>query len=310
MRSDELDRALGPTPQSFADRMDQTLLHLEEEKPVKRIAFGTVLIAAVLALALGTTAYAVVSQGLEWYYNNRFTAYQQYEPEKHSAIMVHLQTEVSQKPVDDPDINIAVTEASWAPEQNVLVVSLEATAADPEKNELHPMWNLDADGSYVGPENLAAYADDEEARAVHWLWTEDGMGPVAEMVAPGKQLLLLRTSEVYLDDIHLMGDMSSADEYVSEDGAVHTVLEIRMDDYFDPNFGARVQEQIKASPELADHWNRRLKDVERFRQIISEDEDGVVTLRVPYTVTYYTDDDAQLYTGGRQGEVQFEMKFR
>lgn len=310
MRSEELDRAFGPTPQSFAERMEQTLLNLEEEKPVKRIAFGTVLIAALLALALGTTAYAVVSQGLEWYYNNRFTAYQQYEPEKHSAIMEHIQTEVTQKPTDDPDINITVTETSWAPEQNVLVVSLAATAADPETAELHPMWNLDADGSYVGPENLDAYAEDEEARAVHWLWTEKGMGPVEEMVAPGKQLLLLSASEVYLDNIHLMGDMSSTDEYVSEDGTVHTVLEIRMDDYFNQSYAAKVQEMIKASPELADRWNRRLEEVQRFRQIISEDEDGVVTLRVPYTVAPYTDDDAQLYTGGRRGEVQFELKFR
>ena len=32
MRSEELDRALGATPQSFARRMEGTLLELKEEK--------------------------------------------------------------------------------------------------------------------------------------------------------------------------------------------------------------------------------------------------------------------------------------
>lgn len=276
MRSDELDRALGATPRSFADRMDRTLLELKEEKEVKRFAFRTVLIIALVTALLGTTAFALVSQGLEWYYSNRFTAYRELEPEKYAAIMDNLQEQPAQTPVDDPQVRIAVTEVSWAREQNVLVVSLEASAADPEHTELHPRWNLDADGSYVGKKNLAPYADDEEARTEHWLWTEAGYGPVAEMVAPGKQLLLLETGSVCLGELPLLGDGSSMDAYVAEDGTVHTVLEIRL-----------AEGALDAAAQA-----------------------DAVTLRIPYTVTPYTEDDEQLCCGGRSGEVQFELKIR
>lgn len=310
MRSEDLDRALGATPQSFADRMDQTLLGLKEEKEMKRAAFRTVMVFALVTALLCTTAFALVSQGLEWYYSNRFTAYQKYEPEKHNAIMKNLQTEVPQTPANDPEINISVTETSWSPEQNVLVVSIVASPIDPESTELHPMGNLDQDGSYVSKDDLALYAGDEEARAEHWLWTEDGHGPVNEMVAPGKQLLLLDADAIYLDDIHLLGDMSSTDAYVTEEGAVHTVLEIRMGDYFDPDFAEIIQQQIASSPDSAEYLTRRLAEVERFRQIIAEDEDGVVTLTIPYTVTAYTEDDELLYNGGRNGELHFDLKIR
>ena len=87
-----------------------------------------------------------MSQGLEWDYTTRVSAYQQYEPEKYEAIMSHLQTDLPQT-VSDPDIHLAVQEASWAAEEKVLVISLVATPADPEHYELHPMWNLDADGA-------------------------------------------------------------------------------------------------------------------------------------------------------------------
>lgn len=313
MRREDLDRALGQTPQSFSDRMDQTLLSLKEEEKVKRIAFRTVMVFALITVLLCTTACALVSQGLDWYYNNRFTNLQKYEPEKYNAIMNNLQTEVPQTPAEDPEINISVNETSWAPEQNVLVVSVLATAANPEAFELHPMWNLDADGSYVGKENLELYAnadEDGEDRAEHWLWTKKGFGPVAEMVAPGKQLLLLEAEHLYLGDIPVTGDRSSMDAYVTEDGAVHVVLDIDLQCYFDPTYPDYVQEMIKKSPDMADYWNNRLAEIERTRKIISEDEDGVITLTLPYTVTTYTDDDQQLYTGGRNGEIHFDLKIR
>lgn len=308
MRSEDLDRIFGATPQSFADRMDQTLLGLKEEKEVKRFAFRTVMVFALITVLLCTTAFALVTQGLEWYYNNRFTAYQEHEPEKHNAIMENLQTEVPQAPVNDPDVNISVAETSWSLEQNVLVVSLVASPVDPAATELHPMDHLDADGSYMGKDYPVEPGSEE--RNEHWLWTEAGHGPVAEMIAPGKQLLLLSGTNIYLDDIHLLGDMSSYDVYVSEDGAVHTVIEIRMEDFFDPAYADMAQEQIETYPDRADFWINRLAEVERFRQIINDDEDGVITLRIPYTVTAYSEDDDQLYYGGRDGEVQFELKIR
>lgn len=308
MRRESLDRAIGPTPPSFSGRMEQTLRTLKEEKEVKRTGFRIIMVFAIIAVLSCTTACALVSRGLEWYYNNRFTAYQEHEPDKYHAIISHLQTEVPQSAAQDPDIRISVDEVSWVPEDHILVVSVTAAAANPEACELHPMWNLDADGSYVGKEHLGEYAEDEEARGEHWLWTGHGYGPVAEMVAPGKQLLLLEAEEIRLEALRLLGDMSSTDAYVTEDGAVNVVIELRLAQFFDPTFPDTVAQRIKETPEYAANWQQLLSDWEHFQQLLRVHEDGVVTLTLHYTVTTYSEDDVALYTGGRKGEIQFDVK--
>lgn len=308
MRRESLDRAIGPTPPSFSGRMEQTLRTLKEEKEVKRTGFRIIMVFAIIAVLSCTTACALVSRGLEWYYNNRFTAYQEHEPDKYHAIISHLQTEVPQSAAQDPDIRISVDEVSWVPEDHILVVSVTAAAANPEACELHPMWNLDADGSYVGKEHLGEYAEDEEARGEHWLWTGHGYGPAAEMVAPGKQLLLLEAEEIRLEALRLLGDMSSTDAYVTEDGAVNVVIELRLAQFFDPAFPDTVAQHIKETPEYAANWQQLLSDWEHFQQLLRVHEDGVVTLTLPYTVTTYSEDDVALYTGGRKGEIQFDVK--
>ena len=197
MWNEWLDRAFGSTPESFTRRIDQTLLKLEEETQMKRFTLRTVLMTALIIALLGGIACAVISQGIEWYYSNRFTAYQQYEPEKHEAIMTHIQSVQTQDAADDPLVKVEVREASWVPEHKVLVVSLAAVPRNDRAFELHPRWNLDADGSYVGKENLADYADDPEARGEHWLMTAKGFGPVKDVMSdPAKQLLLFAASEI------------------------------------------------------------------------------------------------------------------
>ena len=168
MRKEDLDRALGQTPQSFTEAMDRTLHGLKEEKDVKRVAFRTVILVAVIILLLCATAFALMGQGLEWYYNNIFTAYQEHEPEKHQAIMQNLQTDLPQAKVEDPEIAIAVTEASWAQEQNALVMVITASPLHPEQVELHPINALDADGGYGDPDCR------EEHVMEHMLWTTAG----------------------------------------------------------------------------------------------------------------------------------------
>lgn len=303
MRSEELDRALGETPPSFVHRMDQTLRGLKEEKEMKRVAFRTVVLVTLITLLLCATAIALVSQGLEWYYNNRFTAYQENEPEKHDAIMEHLQTELPQTAPDDPDIQISVTEASWAQEQNVLVISLLATARYPEQSELHPMWNLDADGSYVGDSAPDDVTEDGEDRSEHWLWTPDGFGPVDEMVAPGKQLLLLDCGTPYLDGLSLDLVGASMDAYVNEDGAVHTVLELSLD-FLQDDYIEKQRQRLAENPE----FTFLLKNIETAQELQQRLQGASsVTCTVPYTVTYYTEDDMLLYTGGRTEEISFTL---
>lgn len=84
------------------------------------------------------------------------------------------------------------------PEKRALTLSIAAVPKEPDQVELHPMWNLDADGSYVG-DSLEDYEDDGEARAEHWLWTAKGCGPVTEfMENPSKKLMLFEADEVYI----------------------------------------------------------------------------------------------------------------
>lgn len=313
----KLDRqrlqTLYPQPtNAFACRMEQLVHSLpaqKEETKVKRLAVSTVLAWVLLAALLCATAYAVINYGMEWYYNNRFTAYQEHEPEKYAAIMEHIQSDVPQRVTGDSLINIQVEEASWAAEKNVLVVSLKATPKESEAYELHPMWNLDADGAYVGEGGSIAPETDGEDRAVHWLWTTEGFGPVADMVAPGKQLLLLNADEVLLGENHLLGDGSSMDSYVGQDGAVHTVLEIRLD-FLQADYEAGVRQRMMESPESAPYMEKHLAANLETRRLIQEDTDGVLTLTVPFTVTPYAEDDQLLYGGGQQGHIDFEIKIK
>ena len=120
MRNERLDSAFGRTPEAFSDRISHTLRHLEEEKPMKRLTLRTVAATILIIALLGGIACAVVFQGMEWYYNNRFTAYQQHEPEKHEAIMSHLQNIQVQEGAEDALVAVEIREASWVPVQTMV----------------------------------------------------------------------------------------------------------------------------------------------------------------------------------------------
>lgn len=61
-------------------------------------------------------------------------------------------------------MRVTVQDAAWVPQEKLLTVSLRAVEADPQTQELHPMWNLDPDGSYVG-DDAEALAEDERPGA-------------------------------------------------------------------------------------------------------------------------------------------------
>lgn len=314
MRKDELDRALGSTPAAFSNRIDRTLRSLEEDKNMKRFALRTPILAALLVALLCGIAYAVVTQGQEWYYNHRFTAYKEHEPKTHQAILEHLQTAPEQERQNDPLVDVVVQDISWVPEERLMTLSLAARPQNETAIELHPMSNLDTDGSYVGPEHIEEYAEDEEARAEHWLWTEDGFGPVKErMHDPSKDLYLFEADDIRIgpegSKVRAMGDGSSMDSFVGEDGAVITVLECRlswMDTAYD--------EQLLAMEGVPDEQKERLLAWNREARAAFEqnlDQEGYLTLSVPYVVTRYVeDDDEALYTGGEERWVTLRIKVK
>lgn len=330
MRAEELDRAFGPTPAAFSQSVDASLRGLKEDKPVKKITLRTLLVAALLALLLCGIAYAVITQGQEWYYHNRFTAYQEHEPDKYKAIMSHLKVDPPQEGWDDEAVVARVQDVAWAPEGRTLTLSIAAAPKHPEQVELHPMWNLDADGSYVG-DSLEDYADDEEARAEHWLWTEKGFGPVAEMMEdPSKTLMLFEADEVYIgtpegvaktrelemrpteegytgwspDGVSIGG--GSMDAFDGEDGTVITVLEMPLD-----FLKADYERDISTAEYMDEEWKAR--QMKWYREAIKAferytDENGMLSLCVPYEVTEYMDaDEATLYSPGKTGYLAFQV---
>ena len=310
MRSEWLDQTLGKMPEAFSFQVDQTLRDLKEEQTMKRFTLRTALVTMLIIALLASIAYAVISQGMEWYYHNRFTAYQQHEPEKHEAIMSHVQAVKEQKVQEDPLVNVEVREAAWVPEHQMLVISLAASARDYETAELHPEWNLDADGSYVGKEQLSEYTDDPEARGDHWLWTGKGFGPVKEMMADSeKQLLLFNADDVYLgaaeDELSMMGNMSSVDFYVSDTGEVITMLEARLD-WLSPGYDQEQLEWSKDTPELSDMIQERIAKAQKMRGLVAQ-QNGLLKVSIPYTVTPYSDDDQQMQNERYMNYVTFEI---
>lgn len=298
--------------EAFAQRMEQmisTLPGKQQEQSSKRFVLRSVLVGVLIAVFCMATAYAVIHYGLDWYYRTRFTAYQEHEPDKYAAIMEHLQSGLSQTAAGDDWVHIQVTEASWAAEERVMVVELTATPRNPAAYELHPMWNLDADGAYVGEGGAENPASDGEDRAVHWLWTKDGFGPVEQMIAAGKELLLLDVGDVYLNGILVLGDGSSMDSFLAEDGMVHTVLEIRLD-MLAAGYEEAMRQQMAGNPDYAPYLQKRLTDNLETRRFIEQDEDGVVTFTIPFTTTRYNEDDQQLYQGGQKGTIAFDVKIK
>lgn len=296
-----LDQAIGPVPSSFSHQLRQTLTKLPDKKPRSRLVPRAVILAAALALLLCGAACAAILQGQDWYYSNRFTAYQQYEPEKYQAIMEHLVTAPPQETSAAGSVSVVVQDVSWAQEQQVLTVSLAAQTADAAQFEVHPLWNLDADGAYSDD------PDDPEAHSQHYLWTQDGFGPVRKMMRDGsKTLLLFECDQILMDgELRIPGE-ASMDTFLGEDGQVITVLEASLDRLDEAN-DEWYRSEISKNPALASHYQSLLEKRQSARDIVAA-SNGELTLTLPYTVyTYMDEDDEAMRASAQQGSISFTL---
>jgi len=215
--------------------------------------------------------------------------------------------------LEDPLVSVEVREASWVSEHQTLVILLAAVPKEPAQTELHPQWNLDSDGSYIGKENLADYSDDPEARGEHWLLTEKGFGPVKEMmIDPAKQLLLFDASQVYLgamaDDLEIMGDGSSIDCYVNQVGEVMTVIEAHLD-WLSPAYDQEQLEWSRDIPELSGTIQERIWKAGFMREQVAR-MNGTLQASIPYTITVYSDDDQEMRDSRYMKYVTFEIQVK
>lgn len=189
------------------------------ETTVKKRIVAVPVLVVLLVLLVGGAAYAAVSEVMNWYYTNRFDIRERY-PEQYETMMNHVITDIPQEQSKDDTIIVRVPEAIWVPENGTRSISAIAAPINPDEVELHPLWNLDPDGSYLGDDYdpNADYGEDSEERPDHWLLTEKGFGPVLEMMEdPSKQLLLIDFTSFY-----------SLDALDYENGSVLFMLEDTM----------------------------------------------------------------------------------
>jgi hypothetical protein len=320
MKRNDLDRAFPETPQAFSERIDQTLRRIKEEKPVKKITLKAVLVAALITLLAAGAAYALVSLGQEWYFNTRFTAYQEHEPEKHKAIMDNLITDIIQENTGDAAklVDIQVQDASWAKEQKVLTLSYAAILQNPDEYEMYALWELDQDGSWTPQLD----PDDPDSRTEHWLFTHHGYGiPKDVMKDPAKRLLLIDPMrEVYIGQTDVAMPIWMSDILTSPDGPVICLQEFDLKQLED----AEIRKDYEGRTEpvgwskaeggdyqqyLKDEETRLLKRAADMRAAITAntDKEGFLHLRMPYELWFYDLEKNDL-DRSITGEITFKVK--
>ncbi len=294
MKRYDLDKAFPQTPIEFTRRIDQTLRTIKEEPPVKKFTTRTILIAAAITLTLAGIAYAVLTYGQEWYYNTRFTAYQQHEPEKHQAIMENMQTDIPQESNGAAAklVDVNIQDASWAGEKRVFTLSLTASAKDSEKYELHSLSEMDGDGLYTS----SIDAGDPDSRNVHWLGTSKGFGlPKDVMADSGKQLLLIDLEKyLYIGETQSVLPGYMTDVFTTQEGPVMAVheydLKLAQTAEVEKMFqDVEIPEGIDETLFILDNQQQKehlLLQADAVKRAIEEntDAEGYLSLRMPYSV--------------------------
>ncbi len=289
----ELQHLYGSIPPETHCAFMDALVQIERKRhTMKKIVF-TPVIALILALSLGTVAFATTTQVLKWYYENRF---ENYPADERSAVLENVQSEVLQQQDDNAGFFAVVQEYAWVAEKGRLVVTMNVAAKDPEI-ELHPMWNLDPDGSYVGGE-LPETTSDGEDRSEHWLWTEKGFGKVEEMMDdPAKALHLVDLHMAQLgthEDSRELVTGGSVDAFRQADGSVQFVLEFNLRDSLSERQEDEYRQRLSA-----DIAEKQIERIKATREIILNC-DGKLNISIPYYTVAYTSDDTLLYVEGRQ----------
>ncbi len=282
MKEQELKKALndlyGEVPLGTHNAFMAARIPTEKEgRAMKKKMLMTPVFALLLALMLGTVAFAAAGQVLDWYYAERFY---NYPAEQRDAILQNAQTVAAQTQDENADFSATVQEYSWVKEEKKLVVTLNVKAVN-SGIELHPMWNLDADGA-LG----------EEGREEHWLWTEKGFGKPEDMMADSTKALHLTDVEHLCIGNHADNFTAviegSTDALVMPDGSVQFVMEY----LFSTVDEARTAKAANYydDPELfKEHQERD----ETIREAILKG--GEMNLSLPYYTIAYADVDVQPY---------------
>ncbi len=248
---------------------------------MKKKMLMTPMLAIFLALMLGTVAFAVAGQVLTWYYAERFY---DYPAEQRDAILQNVQLAPKQTQDENADFSATVQEYSWVAAEKKLVVTLNVKTNN-SGIELHPIWNLDADGEYG-----------EDGREEHWLWTEKGFGKVTDMMTDPTKTLHLTDVQSLLIGNHAENFSAimegSTDCLVMPDGSTQFVMEYQFSSV-DETKTAEAASYITSPERLKERQERD----EKIRAAILRG--GEMELCIPYYTVAYADVDAQPYGSGR-----------
>ena len=286
-----------------------------EEPVVRKISTTFILTVAILAITVTALAAGII-YNQNWYYNeNNGRVLKENNLVAYEAILANITENPEQSQSNSDLVDVVIQDVSWAPEAEMLTISFRASVKDPALYELHGMWALDTDGSYIGEGGSTTVTDDSEDRAMHWLWrtfeTEEysgprRYGPPAEMMDDGnKKLLLIERNDITLFDgtLDVFGSM---DMLRTPEGDVIFVEEVSLD-WLSEEYDQRMKEYGEQYPDSLDSVNARVAAAQAVREKLAE---GVIPCKLSYTVVEYTEgmDDQELYTGGEHGSIEFIIR--
>ncbi len=194
LNKNDIDRAIGETPEAFSACLHCTLNRCTQEAPARK-KFGARLavLTFALLLACGAAVAVVSAYGMDWWIDNRWAYIQEYNPSLYSQIKTSLQKNITQTDAQkNNNVTVRIQDAAWLSDRAFIAVQ---AVCDNSAYEMHPEYNFDVDGGLSDEPN----ANVEGAHYQHWLWTDKGFGlPEDVMTNPDKKLLVY-----YGTDIHI-----------------------------------------------------------------------------------------------------------
>lgn len=309
---ERLNRLTGESPAETHQAYLSAVLRGKDEVRVKRKISAVPVFAIVLVLLAAAAVAAGVVYDMRWWFgaepDGDHTAWKQ-------EVMTNRVEEPEQQQAEDSLVNVTVQDVSWAPEAGRLIITFRAVPADPQRYELHSLWALDTDGSYMGKDyEPPEYADeDAEERNYHMLWRDNretdevSHGPVREMMDDsGKTLLLIEAEGVSLKNGQSLEGYATLDELRTPDGAVVYMLDYHPD-WLNASYDEEMKKFVEEYPNMKEYAEQQISEAQAGRETLSG---GGMNCVLRYRVAEYTEDmdDIDMYTCGTVGEVEFALR--
>ena len=229
---------------------------------------------------------------------------------------------------EDDQVQLAIQDVSWAPEADIMTISFRATPKHSDQDELHSIWALDTDGSYIGEGGSVTITDDSEDRAMHWLWRPDiglegsggyghipGYGPVSDMMDDSSMHLLLLdytgtniiiNSDEVENAVEMFPMESSIDMFRTTAGDVYFVGKFDLS-WLREEYDQEMQKRAEETSDMKEYYDQRISIAQAARERIGKEG---ITCILTYRVVEYTEgmNDMDLYTNGGGRSVQFIIR--